>query len=1088
MRLFTFAFIFCLLPFSPFFVEAADWPMWRHDTARSGVTSEKLPDEIHLQWSREAPAAKVAWPNEPRLQFDAVNEPVVVGKTLFVGSSYDGSLRAFDTESGDAKWAFYTDGPIRCAPVAWNGKVAVGSDDGYLYCLDAATGEERWKVRGAPAERPDYRQLGNARLISYWPVRGGAVLKDGVIYFGAGIWPSMGVFIIAVDAETGQLKWRNSEVGYIKQVRIDHNYLSEAGLSPQGYFLFADGKLQVPNGRSMPAGFDPITGKLVQYVQGYRNGDSRVTAGGKFLFVGETGVVNAEDGREVGDRWKSAGKEAPKSWSTPKRDLFEGPFWGYKFMPGLNYRSVFDNGLSYGMQGEFLYAYNLNKTKTSLYDKKVGERTYHPAKWEAEKLWDRFYVEGKKGATSKCLIKAGNRLYTHVNKTLVAIGLAKDENTKPKLVWKKQLEDIPASLIAADGKLIVTLTNGKILCFGAKQTSVKVHPFPKKELARRHVSASEQVSHILEQSKVDEGYAVVLGLDQPGMVEDLLTRSKLKLIVVDKNRNRVNALRQRLAEANLYGTRAELFVGDPETFRFPPYLASLIIHPAAETIKPISATSLSRLYEVLRPYGGTLWLQDASKQLDQLKQQIARQKLASAELTQESESLLIRKVGPLPGSADWTHEGGDAGRTYFSRDDLVKAPLGILWYGDGPDHGFYKHKDYGRGVKPQVAGGRMFAFDDIRQLLSGIDAYTGRLLWNFETGTPYVRFASLPDGVFVGRNGQCDLLNPATGAIEKTYSCQFDRKPTDAWGVVDVRVTDAHLFVAMGKDLPPGHSHPAIESGLWDCEALFAFDRKSGKQLWVKFPEHRYNIHAIAIGGGSVFVTDSMAPLEADRLKRRGMLPSELPSVTYAFDATTGEKQWEYKTRYDFKAMTGRGPLAIRPYDDWVCFSQKKQIVLLGKLYQAIAIDAKSGRKLWEKRAGLQPIIMRENTFINQAGNQYDLETGEMVNKSRLFTRSGGCNYTVGNKHLLFLRNKCASYVDVESHKEYSLRNLRSGCSNSLVAADGLLNVPCFSTGCVCNYPLQTSFAMKYMPEAGKWAGQTAYELIKPENQTSTQK
>jgi len=1075
------AFVFCLLPFSPGFVDAADWPMWRCDVARSGATSEKLPDEIHLQWSREMPVAKVAWPNEPRLQFDAVNEPVVVGKMLFVGSSYDGSLRAFDTETGDAKWTFYTEGPIRCAPVAWNDKVAVGSDDGYLYCLNADTGKEVWKVRGAPVKRPDYRQLGNARLISSWPVRGGAVLKDGTIFFGAGIWPSMGVFINAVDAETGKVKWQNSEVNYIEQVRIDHNNLSEAGLSPQGYFLFADGKLQVPNGRSMPAGFNPVTGKLVQYVQGYRNGDSRVTAGGKFLFVGETGVVNSEDGREVGDRWKSAGKEAPKAWSTPKRDLFEGPFWGYKFMPGLDYRTVFDNGLSYGMQGEYLHAYNLNKTKTSLYDKKVGERTYHPAKWEAEKLWDRFYVEGKKGATSKCAIKAGDRLYTHVNKSLVAIELAKDEKTKPKLAWKKELDDIPASLIAADGKLFVTLSNGQLLCFGEKPTSVKKHSFPNVKLAKRNSASSEQVSHILEQSKVNDGYAVVLGFEQPEFVEELLARSKLKLIVVEKDRSKVNALRQRLADLNLYGSRVELFVGDPETFQFPSYLASLMIHQSAGDAKPMSEATLSHLYKALRPYGGTLWLQDASKQVDQLKQKIARQKLAAAKLTQESESLLIKKVGPLPGSADWTHEGGDAGRTYFSRDDLVKAPLGILWYGDGPDHGFYKHKDYGRGVKPHVAGGRMFAFDDIRQLLSGVDAYTGRLLWNFNTGTPFVRYVSLPDGVFVGRNLQCDLLNPATGKIEKTYHCLLDKKPGDVWGVVDVRVTPSHLFVALGKDLPPGHSHPAIESGLWDCESLIAFDRKSGKQLWAKYPQHRYNIHAIAVGGGLVFATDSMAPLEADKLKRRGSLPDDLPSITYAFNATTGEKQWGYAANYDFKAMTGRGPLAIRPYDDWVSFSQEKQIVLLGKLYQAIAIDAKSGKKLWENRAGLQPIIMREETFINQAGNRYDLVTGEMVNKSRLFTRSGGCNYTVGNKHLLFLRNKCASYVDIESKKEYSLRNLRSGCSNSLVAADGLLNVPCFSSGCVCNYPLQTSFAMKHMPESKKWAGEKAFQLIKPE-------
>ena len=44
--------------------------------------------------------------------------------------------------------------------------------------------------------------------------------------------------------------------------------------------------------------------------------------------------------------------------------------------------------------------------------------------------------------------------------------------------------------------------------------------------------------------------------------------------------------------------------------------------------------------------------------------------------------------------------------------------------------------------------------------------------------------------------------------------------------------------------------------------------------------------------------------------------------------------------------------------------------------------------------------------------------------------------------------------------------NVSSGCSNSTVPADGLLNVPNFAVGCVCNYPIQTSFAMVHMPEA----------------------
>ena len=95
---------------------------------------------------------------------------------MFVGSSQTDSLTAYDTRSGERLWEFRAEGPIRFAPVAWNGKLYVASDDGHLYCVDAADGRARWKHRGGPSNR---RVLGNERLISLWPARGGPVVANG---------------------------------------------------------------------------------------------------------------------------------------------------------------------------------------------------------------------------------------------------------------------------------------------------------------------------------------------------------------------------------------------------------------------------------------------------------------------------------------------------------------------------------------------------------------------------------------------------------------------------------------------------------------------------------------------------------------------------------------------------------------------------------------------------------------------------------------------------------------------------------------------------------------------------------------------
>ena len=108
----------------------ADWPMWRGDANRSASTDEQLPAELSLRWSRQLPALKPAWPEDSRLQFDAHYEPVVMGSTLFVGSSRSDSLTAINTSTGAERWKFYAEGPVRLAPIATQGKVYFGSDDG----------------------------------------------------------------------------------------------------------------------------------------------------------------------------------------------------------------------------------------------------------------------------------------------------------------------------------------------------------------------------------------------------------------------------------------------------------------------------------------------------------------------------------------------------------------------------------------------------------------------------------------------------------------------------------------------------------------------------------------------------------------------------------------------------------------------------------------------------------------------------------------------------------------------------------------------------------------------------------------------
>jgi outer membrane protein assembly factor BamB len=1006
-----------------------------------------------------------------------------MGKTLFLGSPNDGSVTAFDTETGEERWKFYTEGPVRFAPVAWRDKVYFGSDDGYVYCLNASDGSLLWKFRGVPEERPKRRHLGNNRLISFWPVRGGLVLKDGTIYFAAGIWPTLGVFVAALDAETGRLLWMNERLNYIEKVRIDHNYLYDSGLSPQGYLVAVDGKLLVPNGRSMPAGLDRETGKLIYYCQGYRHGDCRVTATEDYAFIGKDGVVSMDDFREMGSKWAKAGSDAPEGFEPRKRDLFEGPYWKYKTFPACNAWSVLESDICYGMEGGVFYAYDLHQARTSEYEKEEKGYIQRPLQWVAPELWkcNTRYPEGK----SEVLIKAGGRIYGHVDNILVALDVTRGKGDL-QIAWEKELEGTPSSMLAADGKLFVVTREGSIYCFGSKPSEILLHdseaPSARETIDEWHRKAAD----ILKHTKVTEGYCLVLGLGTGRLLEELLQQSEVKVIGIDADPVKVNKLRDKLVAARLYGTRAEVFSGNPSDFPFSPYIASLIVSESWKGVDFLNAVSSKWVLDILHPYGGLLCVEMPEGLQNTFEPWVEAGKLANAQSGRAGEFALLKRVGALPGSAAWTHETADAARSYYSRDELVKPPLGVLWYGDGEDYGFYKIHDYGSGVKPQVVDGRVFALQQFSGTLFAYDAYTGRVLWKKQVHSgleryPFIedgsfdwkwvtvkgcitRYASMHDGIYVVCGSKCIVYDPETGRELKTFQ-YYDVDEDGLTPVVKhIRVSGGTIVIAISFT-----EDTRLEKDFWDSTTLVALDRQEGTVLWKKKAKERFNRKAIAMGDDMVFCIDSLSPSETEKWLRRGKDLETVPSTIIALDARTGKVRWMKVTQNTHEVYVYMNP--IREKDDWLAYSKEKELLLTGKTGKGYAFDAKTGEIIWAaKDVGFQPIILAEDIFINQKGNIFDIASGEIIEGDPLLQKKG-CGYSVGGKHLAFVRDKTACYIDLDKRRRYYLRNIRSGCSASLIAADGLLNAPNFSSGCTCNYPIQASFAMVHMLGIEAWAG-----------------
>ena len=363
--------------------------------------------------------------------------------------------------------------------------------------------------------------------------------------------------------------------------------------------------------------------------------------------------------------------------------------------------------------------------------------------------------------------------------------------------------------------------------------------------------------------------------------------------------------------------------------------------------------------------------------------------------------------------------------------------------------------------------GRVFALAQRSATLYAYDAYTGRVLWSArgegqEKGF-ITRFASLPDGIYAAGRGLCAVYDPATGKELRRmrfHGAAGENKPARAAAVV---VSEDSILVAVSAI-----ETVAIEGGLWDADALVCFDRQSGAHRWRRAAAERFNTKALAIGGGGVFCTDSLSPVAADAFRRRGQERAECASTVLALDERTGTERWRYRYQAPYRAYGADNWMSVRSRDDWLAYCASGGRILAGRHEVTVLLDAAAGKPVWEKPIGLsQPVVLMGDRVLDQGGRIVRLETGE-TEKGNVFRR-GGCNYAVANAFLAFVRDQTVCYVDLASGVRYRLRNLRSGCSNSLVAASGVLSIPNFSAGCVCNYPVQTSSSWVHDPEVATW-------------------
>lgn len=77
---------------------------------------------------------------------NVISTPAVVNNQLVVFGNQNGLIEALDLKDGKRKWSFQTNGPIFSSPGVSNGKIVLGSADGFIYCL-TSKGTLLWKFK-----------------------------------------------------------------------------------------------------------------------------------------------------------------------------------------------------------------------------------------------------------------------------------------------------------------------------------------------------------------------------------------------------------------------------------------------------------------------------------------------------------------------------------------------------------------------------------------------------------------------------------------------------------------------------------------------------------------------------------------------------------------------------------------------------------------------------------------------------------------------------------------------------------------------------------------------------------------------------
>ncbi|MGI9456759.1 MAG: LamG-like jellyroll fold domain-containing protein [Aeoliella sp.] len=328
-----FVFLAMLLVTAPL-LAATDWPTYQQNDQRNAfVESEVHPESLSVDWHLGSPQVpQPAWYGPAKWDayanlrdlhsmrnYDPVFHAIGAEGRVYYGSSVEQCVKCVDAASGELRWSFFTNGPVRVPPAYSDGKLYFGSDDGFAYCLNAQSGKLVWKFSPTEAGR---WIVNDGNYIPLWPIRTGVTVDKGTAYFAASLLPWNKTYMCAVNAKTGKPKGQGH---YVREYE---------GLTLEGPFAATGEVLVAPQGRVEPMLFARKDGKKLGSLNG---------GGGAFVVISGEEVLHGPGNK--------AGWITRSNTSSRDRLATHKNARGVLVIEGVSYLLTDDSVLALGQKG-----------------------------------------------------------------------------------------------------------------------------------------------------------------------------------------------------------------------------------------------------------------------------------------------------------------------------------------------------------------------------------------------------------------------------------------------------------------------------------------------------------------------------------------------------------------------------------------------------------------------------------------------------------------------------------------------------------------------------------------------------------------